>query len=83
MFAILVLCIVYIASFLLCILLAKLNKRSSSYDDALQYTIKTIALLPVFNTFLAFIGIMRVIIYLTFNSKRIRFIKYFYNRLFD
>lgn len=74
--------IVYIVSFLLCVLLAKLNKRSKNYDDALQKTLKLFAPIPVFNTFIAFIGILTVVVYFIVNSEKTKPIINLYNRLF-
>lgn len=73
----------YIVSFGLCVLMAKLNKRSKDYDDTTQSVLKIVALFPMFNTFIVFFEIMCVIIHKTFNSKIMGFIKDFYNKLFD
>lgn len=73
----------YIVSFGLCVLMAKLNKRSKDYDDTTQLVLKIVALFPMLNTFVVFYEIMRVIIQKTFNSKIIGFIEDFYNKLFD
>lgn len=74
--------IVYIVSFLLCVLLAKLNKRSKNYDDALQKTLKLLAPIPLFNTFTAFIGIPTAVVYFIVNSEKTKPIVNLYNRLF-
>lgn len=74
--------VLYIVSFLLCVLLAKLNKRSKNYDDALQKTLKIVSPIPLINTFTAFIGILTVIVYFIANSEKTKAIRDLYNRLF-
>lgn len=79
MIAILVL---YIVSFAICVLLAKLNKRSKMYDDGLQKTLKIVTLIPLMNTFIAFIGTLTIIAYFVSESEKMKVIRDLYNKLF-